>query len=139
MLLNCASYTKGSWFFAAGSSVFWGLSVIFTPYIVYAIPLPELRKRNKGSFILGIDTILLVIMLLCIGAYSSDTVYRRTMPQIALFNAGFVWIVFLVCRYIKVIKLICAGIAGMIAGGYIFSINNVINIIPGGRDCLDPN
>ena len=129
LLLTCAIYTKGHWFPVTATSVIFGLSVPFSPYIAYTLPLPRFWKNNKGLFIMSLDTILFAAMMLCIGFYANSAVYWNYMPPIALYNVGFVWLLFLVCRYIKIGKFIRAGISSILTGAYIFSTNNVINSI----------
>lgn len=131
LLLTCAIYTKGRWFPIAGSSVLFGMSVVFSPYIVYALDLPKGWKRQKGLIAMLADTVLLAVMLICVGFYSGtdNITYWCNMPKLVLFNVGFVWVIFLVCRYIGVSKLIRGGIASIVSGAYMFSVNNVVNEI----------
>ncbi|MGN0468910.1 MAG: zf-HC2 domain-containing protein [Acutalibacteraceae bacterium] len=131
LLLSCSLYTKGNWFFVAGTSVLFGLSVIFLPYIAHTVTLTKFWEKNKGLFVLSVETVLFVLMLVCIGFYTSSASYWKTMPKIALYNVGFIWMIFLICRYIKVNHLIRAGITSIIAGAYLFSINNVTNMVLG--------
>ena len=129
LLLTCAIYTHGHWFLLVATSVVFGLSVVFMPYVAYALPLSGFWKNNKGLLILGTDTILFTTMMLCIGFYSNVRTYWHYMPPLVLFNAGFIWIVFLVCRYLKTNKFIRAGISSIITGAYIYSADNIINLI----------
>ena len=133
LLLTCAIYTHGRWFMLVATSVIFGLSVVFMPYVAYAMPLSGFWKNNKGLLILGTDTILFTTMMLCIGFYNNVRDYWHYMPPLALFNAGFIWIIFLVCRYLKTNKFIRAGISSIITGAYIYSADNVINLILGER------
>lgn len=131
LLFTCAVYTQGRWFALTASAVLLGLSVLFAPYLAHALPLPKFWKRNKLLFAFLLDSLLLWIMLCCIGLYIDSAAYWETMPPILLFNAGFVWLLFLVCRYIKANSLVRGGIAAMMIGAYYFSCNNVINEILG--------
>lgn len=133
LLLTCAIYTHGDWFVLVASSVIFGLSVVFMPYVVYAIPLPQICKKHKGLLIISIDTILFIIMMVCIGLYSNVTAYWKNMPPIASFNVGFIWIIFLICRYLKTNRFIRAGISSIITGGFIFSDDKFISFILGER------
>ena len=72
-------------------------------------------------------------MMVCIGFYGNNIAYWKNMPPIALFNVGFIWIVFLICRYLKADKFFRAGISSMIIGGYIYSVDNFISFILGIR------
>lgn len=127
LLFTCAVYTQGNWFPLTASAVLLGLSVVFAPYLAHALPLPEFWKRNKLLFALSIDTLLLAVMLCSIGLFNHSAAYWSAMPPIALFNAGFVWLLFLLCRYIRANRLIRGGAAAMLTGAYYFSCNNVIN------------
>ena len=133
LLLTCAIYTHGHWFLLVAASVVFGLSVVFMPYVAYKLPLPEICKNNKGLLIIGVDTILFIIMMVCIGLYNNVEAYWEKMPPISLFNVGFIWILFLICRYLKADRFIRAGISSIITGIYVFSVNNVINLILGER------
>jgi hypothetical protein len=53
------------------------------------------------------------------------------MPPILLFNGGFLWILFLVCRYLRINRFFRAGLAGIMVGAYTFSIDHVISLILG--------
>ncbi len=132
LLFTCSVFTRGKWFLTAGTSVVFGLSVLFTPYIAFKLPLPDFWKKNKGLFTFIIDTFLFAVMMFCIGVHLDNAEpYWEIMPPIALFNVGAVWIVFLVCRYLKASKIIRTGIASLITGGYLFTVNGYINMILG--------
>lgn len=129
LLMTCAIYTKGNWFWVVSSSVLFGLSVMLMPYIAYHIPLGGFWKRHKGLLILGVDVILLFTMLFCIGIFVNNTMYWKATPPIVLFATGFVWMIFLICRYLKVSKFIRAGITCMLVGGFSFLIDYVVDAI----------
>ncbi|MCI8465103.1 MAG: hypothetical protein HFI63_04500 [Lachnospiraceae bacterium] len=136
LLFTCAVYTGGDWFLLAGTAVLFGLSVLFTPYLAYTLPLPAFWKRNRGLFFFSVDSVLFVVMLLCIGFYCDSALYWKLMPPIVLFNAGFLWGLFLICRYLTTNRWIRAGIASVMTGGYIFIVDPVIARILGERRSL---
>ncbi|MCI8275027.1 MAG: zf-HC2 domain-containing protein [Lachnospiraceae bacterium] len=131
LLFTCAIYTHGDWFPVTASAVLFGLSVLFMPYLAYVLPLPGFWKRHKGLFVLGTETILFAIMMICIGFYIGAPSYWKIMPPIVLFNGGFLWILFLVCRYLRINRFFRAGLAGIMVGAYTFSIDHVISLILG--------
>lgn len=131
LLLTCAIYTHGNWFLVAGTSVLFGLSVVCMPYLVHALPLTPFWKRNKGLLAFSVCTVLMIIMLVTIGFYVVSGTYWHTMPLLVLHNVGFAWLFFLICRYFPANYWIRAGVASALTGGYLFSVNNVVNSILG--------
>lgn len=131
LLLSCAIYTHGDWFFVAGTSVLFGLSVVCMPYLVYALPLTPFWKRNKGLLTFGFCTVLMIIMLTAIGFYVVSGTYWHTMPLLVFHNVGFVWLFFLICRYFPANYWIRAGIVSALTGGYLFTVNNVVSSVLG--------
>ena len=65
LLLGVAClYSRGDWFFIASSSVLFGLSVIFLPFLLRARPVKKLiGNANRLLIVLGIDAALFVNML----------------------------------------------------------------------------
>ena len=131
LLLTCAIYTGGNWFLVVGASVLFGLSVLFLPYIAYKAPLPNFWKKNKGLFLMGTNTILFAGMMICIGCFVKNSTYWEIMTPITSTIVGLIWIVFLICRYLKVSKIIRAGLTSIIIGGFVFVVNNIINMMIG--------
>ena len=57
-------YTRGNWFWIASSSVLFGLSVIFLPFVIRARPVRKLiGKSNRVLIVLGVDCALFFNML----------------------------------------------------------------------------
>ena len=57
-------YTRGNWFWIASSSVLFGLSVIFLPFVIRARPVRKLiGKSNRVLIVLGVDCALFFTML----------------------------------------------------------------------------
>lgn len=129
LLLTCCLYSGGDWFFVAASSVILGLSVIFLPYVINQIPLKGFASRNKGLIIMLVNTILLYIVILACGYYSSSDDYWKNAFSITTVNVILVWILFLIIRYLRVDGFIKSGICVIISGIYIAVINDIINWI----------
>ena len=129
----CALYTGGGWFWVTASSVLFGLAVAFMPFVACLGPWDGFWKRNKGLLVFGVDTLLLVNMLVTIGLDIQDPVYWVSTPPVLLVTAGFVWVLFLICRYLRLDKLVSAGVSCILTGAYSFLINNVINVVTGGE------
>lgn len=131
LLLTCAIFTKGDWFWVTSSSVLFGLAVLLMPYVAYQLPLDPFWRNNKGLLVFITDTILLIVMLLCIGFYADDPMYWKSTPPPLLYVACFAWVFFFVCRYLRVSKIIRAGANCILTGVFIFSANYMIDLIVG--------
>lgn len=127
LLLTCSIYSHGDWFWVTASSVLFGLAVPLFPYIVYKAPLNHFLKNNKGLLILGVETLLFFIMMLCIGLYSASNAYWGTMLAITLPIVIWIWILFVVCRYLPANAFIRAGLASIIVGSFAFCADKLIN------------
>ena len=54
LLLVCCLYTGGDWFLIAGVSVLFGMGLVFLPFALRALPLPEELAHRKVSLYVGI-------------------------------------------------------------------------------------
>ena len=120
-------YTHGSWFFIVSSSVLFGFSVCFLPFVVYTPPLKTLLGRQKGLTVMTADTLLFMLMMLSIGLYTKSSEFGRIASAVSLPIVVVVWLLFLLIRYPKFNGLIKAGICTMIIGVFSFFADNLIN------------
>ncbi|MBR2660472.1 MAG: zf-HC2 domain-containing protein [Clostridia bacterium] len=66
-------YSRGSWFFLAASTVLFGLSVVFGPFVVRAKPVRELIGGfSRPLLVLAMDVILFANMMNMISLYSKS-------------------------------------------------------------------
>ena len=63
LLAACAWHSQGGWFAMAAMGSVFGLSLFFTPVVLYQAPLPEVLQSCKLSLYLGIETVLLLLLL----------------------------------------------------------------------------
>lgn len=63
LLLICCLYTGGTWFPTAALGTLLGLSVVFLPFVLRRLPLPEAVQSQKFSLYLGGVTALLLLLL----------------------------------------------------------------------------
>lgn len=70
LLLTGCLYTGGDWFLMAAVSVIFGLSLLFTPVFLRQLPLPEPLSRCKATLYMGIETVLLLLLLLTACLYT---------------------------------------------------------------------
>ena len=111
-------YTRGNWFFITASSVLFGLTVCFAPFIANRRPLAGYLKNYKGLTVMGAYTVTFCIMMICIGIHANapfwPLAFAICTPLIAM-----VWIIFAIVRYLPVNGLAKTGL-----------IMTVIGIIP---------
>ena len=70
LLLICCIYSGGTWFWIAGTAVFFGFALVFLPFLLPFLPLPPAMANRKTSVYLLTVTGLLILLLLasCLSA-----------------------------------------------------------------------
>ena len=129
----CCLYSGGNWFFVASSAVLFGLSVIFMPFVVRTKPARRILGNHKALAVFVCDTVLFVLMLVSIGMRNKSPDYAVICAAVAGTLTAFVWLIFLIIRYLKANGLVKAGICCALAGTFLFSVNNIINALMGSR------
>lgn len=129
LLLTICLYTQGNWFFVAAVPVIFGLSVIFAPYVLYQLPLPEPLAKCKGLFSMLWDTLWLYALIIVCGLHAGQPAYFRPALEITSFCLLLPWSFFLIIRYCRIHPLIKAGLCTLIGGIFCASVNNVIALI----------
>lgn len=134
LLLVCNIYSGGRWFLVAATAVLLGLSVVFMPFVVYQIKLPEPLSRQKGFLVMAIDTFFLYGVIIISHFYSkAGAFYLFRGILICSVCLLFPWGMFAVIRYLKTNGLIKAGICTIITGVFCAFINDIIALILEGR------
>ena len=135
------SYSDGRWFFVAAPACLFGLAVIFMPFVVRSQPLHKYIGNNKGLVCMSVDTLLYLLMIVCIGFYAGKNSYPQdvfqvpdypqTAFQISVCLVIPAWIIFAVLRYLPGKKLFRAGICCMILGFIGFAAENILYALRG--------
>lgn len=60
LLMVCCLYTGGDWFFVAAAAVLFGLALVFLPYALRRLPLPEALADRRLALYIGTALILLL-------------------------------------------------------------------------------
>ncbi len=116
-------FDDGGWlrFGEIAFSVIFGLSVIFSPFIIMQTDLPKTLKNHKGLLTMSWDTIWFYLMIFIFAiAYPNST---RELLSVSTFFVALAWLIFFTARYIKVNGFIRAGIITALLGIWI-SIGN---------------
>lgn len=103
-------YTGGDWFFIAASSVLFGLTVCFMPFIVCRRPVSTKLKKTKGLVVMSACTLSFYLMILCIGLYTDASTVIPMAVSISGPIIAMTWLVFLIIRYFPHNGLVKAGL-----------------------------
>lgn len=121
-------YTQGRWFFVAASSVLLGFSVCLLPVAVLTKPLKVLLGNQKSLTVMTSATLFFGLMMLSIGLYTKSSEFWKIAPAVSLPILVFVWVLFLLIRYVKISGLLKAGICTTSIGVFSFYADYFINI-----------
>lgn len=89
LLLACCVYSGGKWFFVAAAAVLFGMGLVFLPWTLRKIPLPECLSRQRAALYIGIET-LLALLLLGAGCLHSGGEWFLVAAVSVLFGVGLV-------------------------------------------------
>ena len=125
-----ALYVRGNWFFVTASSVLFGLAVVFLPIAVNCEPISTALKGKKALSVFACDTVLYVVMAVCIGLFIRSPGYGARMAAISAPIIAFAWVFMLCLRYLPGAGA-KTGAALILSGAFVFSVNNVVNALLG--------
>ena len=132
LLLTTCIYTRGDWFFVAVSGCMLGLSIVFAPYMVSQIPLPVALSNKKGLLVMLWDTVWLYALIVICGIFvDGGKVYWGLGMATTTYCMVFVWLVFLVARYVKKNAYTKAGVIVAVSGVFVAFANDVVGVLSG--------
>lgn len=88
LLLVCCVYTRGDWFAVAAVSVLFGLTAVFGPFVLRAVPPPKWLSGRMASAYLLTETALLILLLLICCVYTGGKWFAVAAVSV-LFATGF--------------------------------------------------
>ena len=126
LLAAACIYNGGNWFFTAASSVLFGLTICFTPFIVSRKPVNEYLEGKKGLTIMTAYTLTFILMIICIGLSNHVPgffimAFGISGPFILL-----AWILFLIIRYLPANGLIKAGTCIAVVSVFVYYAADII-------------
>ena len=135
LLMVCAIYARGNWFWIAAVSCILGISVFLAPYVVCNIPLPQSLRSKKGLLVMCWDTLWLYGLLIACGlTVRGGAFYWHASLLITTYCLWLPWFIFGICRYLKANVYTKAGIIVMACGIFAAFTNDVVGIITGVRN-----
>ena len=141
LLMTCAIYSGGGWFFVAVIPVLLGLCVLFAPYVLSQMPLKGFAARHKGLVAMTLDTLLLFAVIFVSGLYVGGGFadYWRPALLITSLYVLFPWGLFLMIRYIKANAFVRAGLSTIFGGVFLtFGIFGIDWILAGNAAMAPP-
>ncbi len=124
-------YTHGNWFALAAVPMISGLSLLFMPYIIRKITLPEALKNQKALITMIWDTICIFAIIFTCGLYANDSSYWGIALPITSFCMILPWLIFICVRYLKVNSFTKTGIILLLIGIFSTFVNDMIEMILG--------
>ena len=104
----CCIYSGGSWFLIAASSVLFGLSVPFMPFVVRSKPVAKHIGNHKALVLVSAYSLTYILMLLCIGLKSGSENFFTIAALYSLSPFIFMWGLFALIRLPKWNRLLKA-------------------------------
>ncbi len=102
LLMTCCFYTGGDWFFVAAVPVLFGMTVIFLPYILSQVWLPEPFSGHKALLCMAIDSIFLFLLLFVCDAYAHGGWFLSIACPITGFCLILPWGILFIVRYTNI-------------------------------------
>lgn len=129
LFLSCNLYTGGNWFFVAFFSFLLGMALIFSPFILSSIVLPEALDNKKTLLYFLLITALLLILLFVCNLYTGGGWFIGTALPIALFCLALPWGMMLIIRYTKMNKFLKAAGCLALTGIFQYSLQGTLSTI----------
>lgn len=130
LLLVCAIYSGGSWFFITFISLLFAFSVVFLPFILKDTPLPVNLSGHKTLICFVVDTILLfVLLLVCFISLGDMTGFFRYACPCALISLIFPWVLMVIIRYVSLNGMLRTSICLLVSGVFSFFFVGIMRYI----------
>lgn len=130
LLLVCCLYTSGHWFFVSLTALALGFSVLFAPYLLRNLVLPEKFSKHKALLSMSADTLLLFLLLTAASANQNQlSSLFYPLGTMALYLLTLPWAFLLVIRYIKVGTMFRTSICLAIGGVYFLTVGSMSDVI----------
>ncbi len=131
LLLTCDIYTHGDWFFVASASTLFGMTLVFLPFVLERIGLPEFASNNKALICFIVDTILLFLLLFVCDLFINGGWFLTIAVPIAFFSLILPWSMMFIIRYTGMNGFLKTAASIAVMAIFIFFENGIINAILG--------
>jgi len=129
----CALYTGGQWYPLSALSVTLGLSLVFLPFLLRAVPLPGALSHQKMLLYFCTNSLLLfpVLATACQLGGAMGSFFPVAVP-IALMGLALPWGMMLLIRYVPLRGLARAALCCAWGGLFNLFVNPVIRMVSDG-------
>lgn len=132
LLLTCCIYTRGDWFFVAASGCIFGISCIFSPFVVSFFCRGEKLKNHKAVLTILWDILWLYILLVVCGVFvGGGSLYWEISMTVTTYAIILVCLFVVIIRYGRKNGWIKAGVLVILTGLWIGLSNDVMNLFIG--------
>lgn len=132
LLFVCCVYVGDDWFFVAATACILGISVLFAPYMVKRLPLPERAGRHSGLIAMLWDTLWLYLLIVVCGIFvDGGSFYWRLSLAAVSYGLLSPWVVFVIVRYFKCNCLLKTGMIVAIEGTLLAMYNDLLHMVSG--------
>lgn len=124
----CCIYSGGDWFLIAATSVLFGLSIPFMPFVVTAKPVAKRIGNNKLLLLVSTYTITYILMMICIGIKDGSSDFVKYTFAYSIMPMLFMWSLFAIIRLPKWHGLIKAAVC-ILVSAIIFFFNDTVVLL----------
>lgn len=125
----CSVYVEGSWFYITTISFLFGMTIVFLPYVLNHVWLPEIFVNNKALLCFGVDTMLLFLSLFVINISTKGGWFIRFALPIALVSITLPWMIMLIIRYLRINTYFKTALCLVVVSVFHYYINGAIDWI----------
>jgi transcriptional regulator with XRE-family HTH domain len=132
VLLSGCIYSAGKWYGVAFVSVLFAFILIFMPFILSSVVLPQRLQGHKAVLCIGADSIMLFILVTISYIYNTSIDMNRLMTEIypvTLFCIVLPWAYVIIIRYLKCNMLFKTAICLLLNGLYLFFGNSILDVL----------
>ncbi|NLZ46655.1 MAG: helix-turn-helix domain-containing protein [Clostridiales bacterium] len=133
LLMTCAIYTSGDWFWVTFISILFGFVIVFTPSVLKALPIKSGITKHKALITFTLATILLVFLEYIAISYSGQNISLVKILTIDAVTLPLAWIFLIIIRYTKINALFKTSILVFVSGFYTFFVNPLVDFALSGK------
>lgn len=133
LLISCWIVAGGRWLGITIIAVLFSFVLLFLPYVLRQINLPNLLFHHKALLCISTDTLLLIGLVAAGFQVSGVSGFGEKGLPITLFSVALPWIYLIILRYTKLSGYFKAALCFIAAGLYLGIADSILQVILDGR------